>query len=494
MQLASSELESMLSDIVGKPNVSDDPGILDGHVRPGAPRGVKPAFAVRPQTAEQVRMLVSMARQIKINLIPSSSLPPHFREDCLPEEEGVVLDLSAMDRIVRIDRRNKVALIEPGVTFSKLIPAVKEQGLKALTPLMPRRGKSVLSSYLEREPITIPKYHWDMTDPLLCTEIVFGTGDLFRTGSAAGPGSLEDQWAAGCAQKNPMGPAQTDFARIVQGAQGTMGIVTWATVKLEVEPTIHRLYFVRDTKLSRLIDFTYRALRPKLGDEFLILNQMEIATMISGEPDRIRDVASRQSPYTLVFCVSGYARFPEDRVRYQEKDLESIAQACGVTISREIPGCSAGRMKDVIGGLSPEPYFKLGPKGAFLDIFFITTLDRARGFVEVMEEVAGIFEYPVRDIGTYIQPIQHGRSCHLEFNLYYDPSDEADVEKAGSLFLDASRALSGAGAFFSRPYGIWSDIAYSRCPDTVSALRKVKNMLDPDGVLNRGKLCFRGVG
>ncbi len=69
----------------------------------------------------------------------------------------------------------------------------------------------------------IPKYHWDTTDPMLCTEIVFGTGDIFRTGSAAGPGSLKEQWAHGGAQKNPMGPAQTDFARIVQGSQGPWG-------------------------------------------------------------------------------------------------------------------------------------------------------------------------------------------------------------------------------------------------------------------------------
>ena len=99
-----------------------------------------------------------------------------------------------MDKIVRSDRRNKVALIEPGITFQELIDEADKMGLKVLMPLLPRAGKSVIGSYLEREPIQIPKYHWDMTDPLLCTELVFGTGDLFRTGSAAGPGSLEQQW------------------------------------------------------------------------------------------------------------------------------------------------------------------------------------------------------------------------------------------------------------------------------------------------------------
>jgi len=114
-----------------------------------------------------------------------------------------------MDRIPHINRRNKVAIIEPGVRFGTLQAEAKKRGMKALLPLLPRASKSVVASCLEREPITIPKYHWDMTDPMLCVEVVFGTGDTFRTGGAAGPGSLEEQWKSGASQKNPMGPAQT---------------------------------------------------------------------------------------------------------------------------------------------------------------------------------------------------------------------------------------------------------------------------------------------
>ena len=47
------------------------------------------------------------------------------------------------------------------------------------------------------------------------------------------------------------------------------------------------------------------------------------------------------------------------------------------------------------------------------------------------------------------------------------------------------------GAFFSRPYGLWSDVAYAKCPDTVRALGKVKAILDPQGIMNPGKLCFK---
>ena len=160
---------------------------------------------------------------------------------------------------------------------------------------------------------------------------------------------------------------------------------------------------------------------------------------------------------------------------------------------REIPGCSANKMEAILAAPSVDPYYKLRTKGAFLDIFFLTTLDKAQSFIDVMEREAEKKSYPKEEVGLYVQPIQHGRTIHMEFSLYYDPEDKEDAARAKKLFKDASKALSDQGAFFSRPYGAWADLAYERCPDTVRVLRKVKDMLDPDGVLNQGKLCFKEV-
>ncbi len=482
-----SALLEKLASVVGRENVTDDEGLLSTYRRGGAVEGGEPLAMIRPGSTKEVRELIKLARAEKYNLVFSSSAPPRLRGDSVPRGEGIIVDMSRMDKIVRLDRRNKVALIEAGVTYERLIPEVDKLGLKVLMPLLPKRGKSVLASCLEREPIIIPKYHWDMTDPMLCTELVFGTGDLFRTGSAAGPGTLEQQWAAGAAQKNPMGPAQTDFVRVVQGSQGTMAAVTWCSLKLEVKPRIHKIWFVPDHKLERLIDFTYRSLRPRLGDEWLILNAYALATMITENGQEIPELAKEQAPWTVIYGVSGYEYLPEERVAYQERDLSRHAQQAGVIPVSEVPGCSWKKMERILAAPSPEPYYKTRPKGDFLDIFFLTTLDRVPGFISVMEDVASEFGYPRDRIGVYIQPIQQGRNVHLEFTVYFSPEDRG---KGRELYEAASRALSEAGAFFSRPYGIWSELAYARCPDTVRVLRKVKEMLDPDQVLNRGKLCF----
>jgi hypothetical protein len=480
-----------LADIVGEPKVISREEYLLDFTRANIGSGKKPMFIAKPQNVKQVEGLIEMARKLRLNLVPASSGAPHMKGGTLLSTEGVVVDLSEMNNIMLLDRRNKVALIEPGVTFAQLQEAADKNNLKVLSPLLPKAGKSVLASYLERDPILIPKYHWDMSDPLLCTEIVFGNGRLYRTGSAGGPGSIKQKIEAKSMFKNPQGPGQTDLMKIVQGSQGTMGIVTWTSVKLEVKPRLHRLYFVADDKLERLIDFSYRVLRPKLADEFFILNNHAFAAMFSENADDIAGMMENEKPYVVVYGVSGYDICPEDRIAFQEHDISKIAQQVGVKTAPVYMGVTASKFARKIERPSGEPFYKSRIKGGFADIHFMSTMDRADKFVRAMSDFARGNGYPASELGIYIQPILFGRACHIEFSFYYNPEDEKSVKGMERLYPEASGEMAKAGAFYSRPYGSWADLAYDRCHDTAAALKKVKHIFDPDHVLNQGKLVFK---
>jgi FAD/FMN-containing dehydrogenase len=449
---------------------------------------------VRPADAAEVRALVEAARAEGTNLVPVSSGPPHLKGGSEPAGAGTIVDLSGMDSILHFDRRNKVAIVEPGVTFASLEERAGAEGLRPLLPLLPRAGKSVLASYLDREPTTIPKYHWDMTDPLLCVEVVFGTGDVFRTGSASGPGSLADQWVAGNAQKNPMGPAATDLVKLVQGAQGTMGIVTWGSVRLELEPEINRYHIVRAESVEPLLDFARELTRRKLGDELLLLDEVNLGRILSagggGQPP-----AGGAEEYTLIYCVSGYPGYlPSERVAYQERDIARLARSIGVSSADSTGGIGADELGSALSGPCPDPHWKTRAEGACLDLFFLTTTDRVPGFIESMREVARGRGMDPAACGLYVQPILQGRACHLEFDLFYDPADAPAKARAVEAAREASSRMAGIGAFFSRPYEPWVAEAYARCGDTVEALHRLKRVFDPAGILNRGKLCFEGGG
>ncbi|NOQ43659.1 MAG: FAD-binding protein [Dehalococcoidia bacterium] len=480
-----------LAAIVGDANVSDTPEAIEAYSSDESfVRRMKPQFVARPQNVDEVQEIVKWANSTGTPLIPVSSGPPHFRGDTVPSLGGVVVDLSRMKKIIRINRRNRVAMVEPGVTFAELQLELKNEGMRLPMPLCPRSSKSVIGSCLEREPTIIPKYQWDISDPLLCTEVVFGTGDLFRTGEAAGPGSLEDQWASGQAQTNAMGPFQVDFFRLIQGSQGTMGILTWATVKCELLPQMQKTFLVASQRLEDLLDFTYKLLWARLGDELLVLNNFNLATLLAKNPDEIKSLRETLPPWVLIVCVAGYERLPQERVDYQEKDVMDTAQRFGVTPVTAIDGVQGSDILEALSTVSAEPYWKLRNKGGCHDIFFLTTLGQTPEFTACMDQMAAEAGHPGIDIGVYLQPQIQGRACHCEFNLSYDPANPKELEKVRKLFFDASKALMGMGGFFSRPYGPWAEMAYRRDGQSAMALRKVKGIFDPNNVMNPGKLCF----
>ena len=137
-----------------------------------------------------------------------------------------------------------------------------------------------------------------------------------------------------------------------------------------------------------------------------------------------------------------------------------------------------------------EPYWKHVYKTGCEDLFFITKPSRAPAFLDIVEEVAVTTGFPLSDIGRYLQPIEYGRACHMEFNFYYQPDNAKEVERVRFLRIETAKILMEEGAFFSRPYGDLARMVYERASSYTRALRTVKSMFDPDNIMNPGNLCF----
>ena len=149
-----------LVNLFGSGRVSYKKVILDEYSRDmSLVEALRPECIVKPITASEINKLVDFANTTLTPLVPVSSGAPHFRGDTVPGVGGaIVVDLSAMKRILRVDRQNRVAMVEPGVTFGELIPELHNAGLRINMPFLPRKSKSVLGSLLEREPPIMPKY------------------------------------------------------------------------------------------------------------------------------------------------------------------------------------------------------------------------------------------------------------------------------------------------------------------------------------------------
>ena len=481
-----------LAKIVGNENVFDDPETIESYSKDGSfVHKIRPRCIAKPKDVGQIQTIVKWANDTSAPLVPVSSGPPRFRGDTIPSVGGaVIVDLSQMKRIIRVDRRNRVAMVEPGVTFTDLIPELNKHDLAPFMPLVPRGSKSVVASGLEREPITVPMHHWDVQDPVRCIEIIYGTGDLFRTGSAAGPGTLEEQWEVGRAQMRGIGPAHTDFARLIQGAQGTMGIVTWVSMGCKPLPKLKRTFLVGADRVEALIGFIYKLLWKKLGDDYIVLNNHDLASLLTNKREACNEVKASLPPWVFIFSIEGFGLLPEERVAYQETEFIEAAQSFGLVPTKVLNGIKAQVVEDVVACPSKEPYWKVRAKGGCHDIFFLTTLDKAPQFIRGMYDLAEANQYPTDEIGIYVQPSVQGTNCHCEFNLMYDPKNRGEADKVRMIDHKASRLFSRLGGFFSRPYGSWAEVAYGGAADVIIASRKVKDIFDPKGVMNPGKLCF----
>ena len=212
-----------------------------------------------------------------VPIVPVSSRV-HFHGCSIPKQGGVVVDMKRMNKILEIDLDNRLVRFEPGVTWGQLTEALKKKGMRVIMPLLPHPERSVLTDNLEREVPTNTVY--DYGEPTQSLEVVWADGEIFRCGSASVNG-FPDSKSRGA---NPSGPG-LDFYRFMQGAQGTMGIVTWMSLKIESIPKIDKIFFAPVEDLAYAMDFLYRILPRRIGQECLLLNNVDLAAIVADEAE-----------------------------------------------------------------------------------------------------------------------------------------------------------------------------------------------------------------
>ena len=455
--------------------------------RDRAPFSVQ-AAAVQPKSTADIRSLVQWATRYDKKLVPVSSAEgPRRNGGSVPQGPSVIVDLSQMKRVRHVDGKDAIAVIEPGVTFPEFDVQLANHGLRSFKPLLPRRSKSVIASHLEREPITSPREQWDGCDPLATVEMVFGNGEMFRTGSAGSEDELEVQLEHGLRQMTGLGPFSTDFTRVVMGSQGTLGIVSWGSIYCERIPALEKAFFVPSEALAPLVKLSSRIGWRKLAAQTFIVNNVQLALIFGVDRDSVLGLAGRLPAWTLFVNIASPNYFPEERVAFETEALQEDARALGLEVAKRIEGQAADRITAMQQDL-PQQHYKERLGAAADEIFFLTQTDKAAPFIETFQ-VLHASSGSTLPFGVYLQPRVQGSSCHLEFTSFWEGAPTGSPTARTAFYRQASQALGARGAYFSRPYGIWRDIAYGRDPHILPYLRHVKTMFDPQGVLNLGKFC-----
>jgi FAD/FMN-containing dehydrogenase len=486
------ELIGKLETVVDSTRIFTDHEFLDKYGRDTSHGYSKnPDVVVKVLSTEEVQKIVKLANDFNIPVTPRSS-GIGFYGAGIPEQGGIVIDMSSMKNIRRIDTRNKWVMIEAGVNFGELQEELAKHGFRALNPLLPHKDKSVLTSTLEREPKLTPKHFLDET--ILTMEMVLPDGNLFHTGSMSispkAPETIPDEFPSDLC--NFHGPG-IDWFRLVPGSLGTYGIVTVMNIKMTSIPKQQKLLFFGFDSLEKSVEPFYYIERKLIGDECFLLNNRYLATILASDPEEINQISSMLPRYILILNLTAGEWFPEEKMAFQEEAIRNISRTFllkPMETLPKVPDAEKVISQNLYKPWNNGTYWKFKSKGASREIFFLTQLQRAPEFLEVVNNVAAEIGFPVSDIGLYLQPKQNGRAFQMEVSFPYNPEDAAEKERVNAVYTKASEALINKGAFFYRIYGEWADMVYSRTGNLHETLKRIKRTFDPNGVLNPGKLGF----
>lgn len=192
--------------------------------------GGNPSAAVIARSVEDVVATVTAANRRKVPLYVRAA-GSTYAGGANPCDGAIVLDASALNRILKIDEDRGLALVEPGVTYGALLAELGRRGLTLgvvpLTGAAGTVGGAIASHGLGTGS---PRYQ-STGDEVAGLEVVLPSGEMLRTGSAA----LAD---AGFFARYAIGP---DLTGMFLGANGSLGVITkialWVHPKPEYQET-----------------------------------------------------------------------------------------------------------------------------------------------------------------------------------------------------------------------------------------------------------------
>jgi len=415
----------------------------------------QPDAVVFPTGHAQVEALVRACRDHRVPLT-ARGRGSNTTGATVPVEGGVVASFERMNRILRIDPDNRLAVVEPGVLNGDLQQALKPHGFfwppdPTSSPWCSIGGNLACNS---AGPRTV-KYG-SPRENTLGLRAVAGTGEGFRCGTYTSKGSTG-----------------YDLTRLLIGSEGTLALITEATLKLTPKPsglrTLRATYRdvsaaahavarimaqpVTPCALEFIDDVALKLARDHGGDSVPVAGAM-LMIEVDGEPD------------TLAGAVEAVSRAARG------DGLESLQVAQS---AEETQALWSARK-----ALSPAQR-TISPNKINEDV--VVPVSRLPELVDGIKALAAKHDVLIVSFG-------HAGNGNLHVNLL--PRDEAERERAHACLAEVFALVIRLDGTLSGEHGIGlvkrEFMPLALQPETLGLMRGVKAAFDPDGILNPRKL------
>ena len=453
-----SKIKESLINIVGPDNFTDS--LIDrvsfSYDSSGLNR--RPAAAVWIQNTNQVADVLKLANKHKLAVTPRGA-GTSLTGSAVPQEGGLVMDMSRMNAILRISIEDRQVVVQPGVVFDELNQALAPSGF--FFPPNPASGKvSTIGGNVATNAGGIKGAKYGTTrDYVLDLEVVLPNGSVLHTGSHT--------------MKCVSG---YDLTRLFVGSEGTLGVVTEITLKINPTPRATRTCTATFNDLPQAGKAVSEIMRSGIIPSVLeLIDSANLKAVNQATDLNLPEVAAM-----LLVETDGYTQHEADR------QMDKIVEALQNNDAGEIVQASTVEEAEKLWTARKASYGVLTRLN-----HNVLAEDLVVPISKVAEMLAGILDIGKRH-NILIGTVAHAGDGNIHPVLVYDGTNSDEVARVKQVEADLFKLAIDLGGTLTGEHGVGiSKSGYMNLehdPVFMQVMNDLKNLFDPNAILNPGKL------
>lgn len=378
----------------------------------------------------------------------------------LPVQGGVSLDLSRMDRVLRIQPEDMLVVVQPGVTRVALNTELRATGL--FFPLDPGANASLGGMAATRASGTTAVRYGTMRESVLALEAVLADGTIIRTGTQA--------------RKSSTG---YDLTHLLVGSEGTLGIITELTLRLVGQPEAVRAATCRFDTVEAAVNTVILTIQSGLP-----VARIELVDAMTVKGFNIYNTLSLPEVPHLFLEFHGTAIAVEEQVaRFRDLAKEFGAEGFAEAVKTEDRNALWAMRHNVL-----YAHKSLAPDKQVMATDTCVPISRLAEAVTAAERHAA-------ELGLMCPTVGHVGDGNFHCTIMFDPTDAREMANVAIFTEELAQNALRLGGTVSGEHGIGlgkQKYMHAQHGPALEMMRAVKQALDPRGILNPGKMLPQG--
>ena len=455
--MALEQLSRALRQIVGDHYVLVEKEDVIVYEQDGSIFQVMPEIVALPGDVEQVAAVVKAAKRANVPIVPRGS-GTGLAGGAVPAEGGIILSLTRLNRILKIDLENRIAVVEPGVINVDVTKAVAKEGFFYAPDPSSQAACSIGGNVANNSGGPHTLAYGVTTNHVLAAQVVLDSGAIV--------------WLGGEVPDTP----GYDLCGVFVGSEGTIGVATKVAVRLmrarESVRTLLAIFDQMDYATQTVVDITGSGIIPAALE---IMDRTTIEAVERGAP----------------------AGFPRDAEAVLIVEIEGLNEHAerAIQLAREICQRDGAREVKLAADEAERQRLWKGRKGAFGAMGVLApnyyvqdgVVPRSK-LPEMMRRVAAIS----KEFNLRIANVFHAGDGNLHPNLLFDMRSPGELDRVIEAGAATLRACIELGGSITGEHGVglekkaYIGLLFSEAD--LQAMARVRRAFDPDNRFNPAKL------